>query len=597
LSVARKRLRALRQEMEKAGVDAYLIPSTDPHGSEYVPECWQRRQWVSGFTGSAGDLLVTTRTAGLWTDGRYFLQAGEQLKGSGIKLFKQGLPATPSIAEWLAKNLGGGQALGADPRLLSRGQVEDLRRRLGGAGAALKLLDRNLVDLVWEDRPPRSPAPIEVLPRQFAGETVASKLRRVRKEMASARAEAHVLSTLDAIAWLFNIRSADVDYNPVAIAYAIVTPERALLCTDPDKVSGAARRSLGSKVEVLPYDGVARELAALQKARARVWVDGRTTNAWVLGKLSRCDLVTEMTPVALMKARKNQTEILGSRAAHLRDGVAMARFFAWLEQAVPEGGVTEVGAAAKLSGLRAQGEHFRGESFESIVGYREHGAIIHYAADEASDAELEPDGILLVDSGGQYLDGTTDITRTVLLGREATAEQRDRFTRVLKGHVAVARARFPAGTAGRQVDTLARAALWEAGLNYNHGTGHGVGAYLSVHEGPQSISPTRCIGIPLEPGNILSNEPGFYKEGEFGIRIENLVLVVEDREVSDAEETWLGFDELTLCPIDRRLIEPALLTDRERQWLDAYHARVREALAPELEGDALGWLERSTAPL
>jgi len=307
--------------------------------------------------------------------------------------------------------------------------------------------------------------------------------------------------------------------------------------------------------------------------------------------------VTEMTPVALMKARKNQTEILGSRAAHLRDGVAMARFFAWLEQAVPEGGVTEVGAAAKLSGLRAQGEHFRGESFESIVGYREHGAIIHYAADEASDAELEPDGILLVDSGGQYLDGTTDITRTVLLGREATAEQRDRFTRVLKGHVAVARARFPAGTAGRQVDTLARAALWEAGLNYNHGTGHGVGAYLSVHEGPQSISPTRCIGIPLEPGNILSNEPGFYKEGEFGIRIENLVLVVEDREVSDAEETWLGFDELTLCPIDRRLIEPALLTDRERQWLDAYHARVREALAPELEGDALGWLERSTAPL
>lgn len=583
--------------MKKSGVDAYLVPSTDPHQSEYVPDCWQRRQWLSGFTGSAGDLLVTEKTAGLWTDGRYFLQAEQELRGSSIKLMKQGVVGTPTIAEWLGKNMKQGQALGVDPRLLSHGQVNELRRHLDTAGATLKPVDRNLVDGVWDDRPPPSRAPVEVLAKKHVGEAVASKLRRLRKEMAGRRAQAHVLTTLDAIAWLFNIRSADVDYNPVVIAYAVVTDDRATLYTDETKVSDRVRRALSPAVEIAPYGAVGPELGRLNKQRARVWVDGRTTNAWVLGKLSRCDLVTEMTPVALMKARKNAAEVAGSRAAHLRDGAAMVRFLCWLERQVPQGGVTELSAAARLRELRAQGEHFRGESFEAIVGYAGHGAIIHYAASEASDVEMRPDGILLVDSGAQYLDGTTDITRTVLLGKKATAEQRDRFTRVLKGHIAVARARFPAGTPGRQIDTLARTALWDVGLNYNHGTGHGVGAYLSVHEGPQSISPVRCIGIPLEPGNILSNEPGYYKEGEYGIRIENLVLVVEDGELTSGDASWLGFETLSLCPIDTRLIEAKLLTPAERQWLDGYHRQVREALTPALSREEAAWLKRATRKL
>jgi len=596
---ARQKLRQLRELMARSGVEAYLVPSTDPHQSEYVPVCWQRRQWLSGFTGSAGDLLVTSKTAGLWTDGRYFLQASEELRGSGIKLMKQGIVGTPSIAEWVARNLAQGQVLAADPRVLSQGQVEELQRHLEMAGARLRLLDRNLVDQIWSDRPVPSKAAIEILPKQCAGEGLGSKLRRLRKEMTSRRVAAHVLTTLDAIAWLFNIRSDDVDYNPVAIAYAIVTHEHALLFTDLDKVSAGVARSLGrnaqAKVGLRAYADVGAELARLNKARARVWVDGRTANAWVLGKLSRCDLVTEMTPIARMKARKNEAEIAGSRAAHLRDGVAMVRFLHWLEQAVPGGGVTELTAASRLAALRAEGEHHRGESFEAIVGYGAHGAIIHYGASEATDVDLRPEGILLVDSGGQYLDGTTDITRTVLLGEQATDEQRDRFTRVLRGHIAIARARFPAGTPGRQIDTLARTALWEVGLNYNHGTGHGVGAYLSVHEGPQSISPTRCIGVPLEPGNILSNEPGFYKEGEFGIRIENLVLVQPDRELSDTQSSWLRFEELTLCPIDARLVDPAMLTDEERKWLNDYHRRVREELTPLLGRPEAAWLERATS--
>ena len=593
----REKLRRFRLEMEAAGVDAYLVPSTDPHQSEYVPSCWQRRQWLSGFTGSAGDLLVTAKNAGLWTDGRYFLQASAELAGSGIKLMKQGVPGTPTIPQWLAKSLKSGQTLGVDPRLLSRSQADELRRHLDMAGAKLKLLDQNLVDRVWADRPTPSKAPVEVLSARYAGESVRAKLKRVRKAMAGRRVEAHVLTTLDAIAWLFNVRSTDVDYNPVVIAYAVVTPDRALLFTDPDKISERVRRALAPAVDLLPYAEVGKELSRLNRARARVWADGRTTNAWVLAKLSRCELVTEMTPIATMKARKNEAEIAGSRAAHLRDGVAMVRFLRWLEEAVPGGQVTELSAAARLRELRAEGDLFRGESFEAIVGYGPHGAIIHYAADEASDAALSPEGILLVDSGAQYLDGTTDITRTVLLGGSATDEERDRFTRVLKGHIAIARARFPGGTPGRQIDTLARWALWEVGLNYNHGTGHGVGSYLSVHEGPQSISPVRCVGIPLEPGNILSNEPGFYKEGAFGIRIENLVLVVEDRQHSDAEDTWLGFETLTLCPIDKRLVEPDLLTDAEREWLDGYHVRVRDALSPHLEKADAAWLERATRPL
>jgi Xaa-Pro aminopeptidase len=592
---AKNRVKQLRALMAEAGVDAYLVPSTDPHQSEYVPACWQRRQWLSGFSGSAGDVLVTRSMAGLWTDGRYFLQATEELKGSGIKLFKQGNPGVPTISQWLSKNLQPGQTLGADPRVLSRAVAAELQTALQRAGAKLKALDRNLVDQLWSERPAPSPAPLELLPKAFTGQTVTAKLRLLRKAMAENKAAAHVLTALDAIAWLFNVRSADVDYNPVAIAYAVVTPEAALLFTAPQKVDDKVRAALARcKVELHTYAEVSKEIRRLKQAKARVWVDGGSVNQWVLGKLKGCELVTEPSPIGLMKAKKNAAEIAGSQAAHLRDGVAMARFLCWLEGEVPRGGVSELSAAERLAAFRAEGEHFRGESFEAIVGYGAHGAIIHYGATPETDAPLRAKGILLVDSGGQYLDGTTDITRTVLLGAEASAEQRDRFTRVLKGHIAISRCRFPAGTAGRQIDTLARSALWSAGLNYNHGTGHGVGAYLSVHEGPQSISPVRCTGVPLEAGNILSNEPGYYKEGQYGIRLENLVRVVADEKLSAGGDLFLTFDELTLCPFDSRLVERALLTAEERAWLNDYHTRVREALEPLLPAREVRWLRRAT---
>jgi Xaa-Pro aminopeptidase len=593
---ARTRLKQLRELMRKNGVWAYLVPSTDPHQSEYVPDCWQRRPWLSGFTGSAGDLLVTLESAGLWTDGRYFLQAERELKGSGIKLFRQGVKGVPTMSAWLAQHLKKGQGVGVDPRLLSRAGAADLRGAVEGAGGKLKLLEDNLVDRIWADRPAPSKSPIEALPDELTGEPTRSKLRRLRKLMQERRVDAHVLTALDAIAWLFNIRGQDVDHNPVAIAYAIVERERVCLFIDEDKVPRDVRRALG-RCDLRPYEAMGPELARLARARSRVWIDGRTVNAWVLQKLGGCDLVVEASPIALMKAHKNAAEVAGMKAAHHRDGRALVRFLCWLEGAVPAGGVTELSAAARLRELRAEGERFRGESFSTIAAYAGHGAIVHYRPSEETSAALRPEGIFLLDSGGQYLDGTTDVTRTVLLGGEPTAEQRDRFTRVLKGHIGIARCRFPAGTAGRQIDVLARLALWAAGLDYAHGTGHGVGAYLNVHEGPQAISPTRCIGIPLEEGNILSNEPGFYKEGEYGIRIENLILTVRDEELSRADAPFLRFEPITLCPIERRLIDPALLDEPERQWLNDYHRRVREELSPELIPLEQSWLEWATEPI
>jgi Xaa-Pro aminopeptidase len=597
LSAARKKVAALRELMIKAGLEAYYVPSTDPHQSEYVPACWQRRAWLSGFSGSAGDLVVTRAAAGLWTDGRYFIQAAEELRGSGIKLFKQGMPGVASPSAWLARTLRPGQVLGVDPQLLSRGMEAELRVALDPVGARLKLVEGNLVDRIWTDRPSPSKAPLELLPEELCGERASSKLRRLRRAMEERGVTAHVLAALDAIAWLFNVRSQDVEYNPVAIAYAIVTPDQALLFVDLDKVSGEVRRGLPRGVQLHPYEAAGAALAQLARERRRVWVDGRSVNCWVLSKLGDCPLVTEASAIHIMKARKNAAEIDGMTAAHRRDGRAMVRFLAWLERAVPAGGVTELSSAERLAALRAEGEHYRGESFETIAAYGAHGAIIHYGPTVETSAPLAPEGIFLIDSGGQYLDGTTDITRTVLLGGQATAEQRDRFTRVLRGHIALARCCFPAGTSGRQIDALARLALWEAGLNYNHGTGHGVGSYLNVHEGPQAISPTRCTGVPLEEGNIQSDEPGYYKEGEYGIRLENLVRVVRDDERSSVDSPFLRFEVLTLCPIDQRLIEPALLSADERGWLDAYHACVREVLSEGLTVEEREWLEQATRPL
>ncbi len=592
LSSPKARLAALRRLMRDAGVAAYLVPSTDPHQGEYVPTFWERRSWLSGFTGSAGDLVITHTAAGLWTDGRYYLQAGEELRGSGIRLFKAPERGTPSQRDWLAKTLKKGQRVGFDPRLLSIQQHRELEGSLNAAGVKLKAIDRNLVDQIWTDAPAPRRSPIMVRPKSVTGEATTTKLRRVRKEMKEAGADAHVVTTLDSIAWLFNIRGSDVDFNPVVIAHAVVTAKNATLYVDPAKVPPALAKKLGPAVKVRAYTKTAADLRALGRARKRVWLDPATCNAWVASLVKGAKLVEKTSPIPAMKARKNRTEIAGMASAHVRDGVAMVRFLRWLEEAVPEGGVTELNAADQLEVFRREGDRFVGLSFRTISGYAGHGAIIHYSVTPETSVPLKAKGIYLVDSGGQYLDGTTDITRTVLLGKSATREQRDRFTRVLKGHIRLGRAIFPEGVAGIRLDTLARTALWDAGLDYGHGTGHGVGAFLNVHEGPQSISVRGMAHI--EAGNVLSNEPGFYRAGAYGIRIENLVVVTE---APVGEGDFLCFETLTLCPIDTRLIERRLLDANEVAWLNGYHRTVYKTLAPLVPAADRRWLKQATRAL
>lgn len=587
------RLMRLRKEMKKVKIDAYFIPSTDAHQSEYVPACWQRRQWISGFNGSAGDVVVTKRSAGLWTDGRYFLQAENELKGSGIDLFRMGQPKVPTLWNWLASSLKKGQTLGVDPRLLNATTWQNNRRALQKRGIEIKLVDTNLVDLIWEDRPPAPSELVKPHPPRYSGKTTRRKLKDLRREMAARGADAHILGALDSTAWLFNLRGGDVPYNPVFISYAIITAKKATVYVDPEKISPQLKRN--ADLDFQPYGDFGKALSALarRKTRTAIWVDEAANSAWIAQKLKGAAVMAQRSPIWQAKAKKNATEIQGMISAHQRDGVAMVRFLHWLETSLGKTKITEVTAADTLASFRAEGLHFRGQSFDPIVGYAAHGAIIHYSAQPDSASRLRKSGILLVDSGGQYLDGTTDITRTVLLGPKATAKQKAHFTRVLKGHIALSRARFPHGTTGRQLDSIARMPLWHAGLQYNHGTGHGVGSYLNVHEGPQSIHGTRCSGVPLEAGNVLSNEPGYYREGAYGIRIENLVRVCEDKKNSH-EIPFLKFETLTLCPIDRKLIDKGLLDGEERQWLNDYHQRVYRSLAPALSEKATLWLKRAT---
>jgi Xaa-Pro aminopeptidase len=592
----RDKIAALRRLMAERGLAAYLVPSTDPHQSEYVPECWRRRAWASGFTGSAGDLLVTAREAGLWTDGRYFLQAEEQLRGSGIKLFRMGDPGVPTLHAFLGKTLREGELLGVDPSTVSAAESRRLEAAVKPVHAEVRFLEENLVDAVWVDRPGPPGRPIVNHPPKYAGATVAAKLKLVRAAMAERKAAALVIPVLDQVAWLYNIRGGDVAYNPVGIGYAIVTAKEAFLFAGADTVSPAVERKLAPGVRVRPYEAFGDALRSLAADRIRTWFDEGSASRWIADLLEGCELVTEASPVLLLRARKNAVEIEGMKAAHVRDGVSMVRFLRWLELEVPHGTVTEMYAANQCDAFRADGELFRGPSFDTISGYMSDGAIIHYSVTSETDRALKPEGIYLVDSGGQYLDGTTDITRTVLLGKKATPEQKERFTRVLRAHIGLARVAFPAGTRGPRLDTLARIPLWEAGLDYNHGTGHGVGAYLGVHEGPQTIG-TRESTAVLEPGNILSNEPGYYEPGAYGIRTENLVLVTEDPVRTRPGKQWLRFETITLCPIDTRLVEPKLLSADEKKWLNDYHARVRKVLSPLLGAEDRRWLAKATAPV
>jgi Xaa-Pro aminopeptidase len=590
------RVAALRAELGRRGLAGFVVPRADEHQGEYVPARAQRLRWLTGFSGSAGLAVILAGRAALFVDGRYTLQARAEVDRQAFEIHH--LVDEPP-GGWIADALPAGARFGFDPWLHTPDDVQRLRAACEKAGAALvPCADGNPVDAVWDDRPGPPLGPVEPFPEALAGRSSAEKRREAAAALAADRTAAAVLTAPDSIAWLLNVRGSDLAYTPVALAFAILHADgRVGLFVDPRKVGEAARAHLGDGVAVAPPAAFAAALDGLGAAKAAVRVDFAGAPAWVVERLTAAGAKAMRgdDPCALPKARKNEAELAGIRAAHRRDGAALVRFLAWLAEAAPRGDVTETSAAARLEDFRRRGERFRGLSFPTISAAGANGAIVHYRVTPATDRRLEPGTLYLVDSGAQYLDGTTDVTRTVAIGAPSP-EMRDRFTRVLKGHIALATARFPKGTCGPQLDTLARVALWQAGLDYDHGTGHGVGHCLGVHEGPQRISklPNR---VPLEPGMVVSDEPGYYKAGAYGIRIENLVAVTVLPPPAGAEREFYGFETLTLAPIDLALVEPALLAAGEAAWLDAYHARVRREVGPLLDGAAAAWLETATRPV
>ena len=593
------RLDALRKQLAKEGLDGFVIPISDEHMSEYVGAYAQRLEWLTGFGGSAGTAVVLADEAAIFVDGRYTLQVRDQVDG---KLWSyQSVPQT-SVAEWLGKHAPQGAKIGYDAWLHAKSWAQCVASALEPRGASLVAVTDNPVDAVWQDQPAPSLAPAVPHATEHAGKSATEKRADVAEWLASQGLDAAVITALDSVAWLLNIRGEDVDRTPVALSFVIANADgTADLFIAPEKVTPELTAHLGNAVRVQPREAFVPALQAL-KGR-KVAVDPERAVAAIFQALegAGAQVVAVTDPVVLPKAIKNPVEQAGHRAAQARDGAAIARFLRWIEVEAPNGTVTELSAADRLQAFRAEGGLLRDLSFDTISGAGPNGAVVHYRVSEETSRKLEPNSVYLVDSGGQYVDGTTDITRTVWVGPDAPhAEVKDRFTRVLKGHIALARAVFPKGTAGSQLDSFARQFLWSAGLDYAHGTGHGVGSFLAVHEGPQRIAKASGgqagTGQPLMPGMILSNEPGYYKTGEYGIRIENLVLV-EKRDIPGAEGEFYGFETLTFAPIARDLVDITLLSPDEREWLDTYHAKVRDVLAPQLSGDDLIWLEAACAPL
>lgn len=588
------RLDALRNVMREAGIAAVVVPQADPHLGEYLAAHWQVRRWLSGFTGSAGDLVVTLDRALLWTDSRYFIQAAAQLDGSGIELMKDGLAETPSIAAFLCSALPAGSRVGVDGMLFSAPALEALASRLESAGIDLDC-HFDPVGRLWSDRPALPDGKIFVHDSKYAGQSARRKIEDVLGAVKGEGAAAVFVSALDEIAWILNIRCNDVRHTPVATSYLYLSEADKVLFIAEAKLTDETRAYLASEgVRTQDYGAVTAFLAALPES-VRVLVDPARTSGAVMDILGSRAVATAVSPAAVMKSVKNDVQIAGVRDAMVRDGVALVKAFMEIERRMAEGELTtELDVAALLHEYRSQGDLYFDESFGTIAGYAAHGAIVHYEADAASNAQLQPRGLLLVDSGAQYLDGTTDITRTIALG-EPTAEEKRDFTLVMKGHIALANTVFPAGTRGAQLDAIARQFLWKNGLSYLHGTGHGVGHFLSVHEGPHSIR-LNNVEAPLLPGSITSNEPGLYREGVHGIRCENLVLC---RELMETEfGTFLGFETLTLFPFDRSLFDTSIMTEEEVAWVDNYHALVRERLWPALENAAQrAWLDVHTASL
>jgi len=590
MSTYEARLSALREELRSRKLDGFVVPLTDEHMSEYVGAYAQRLAWLTGFEGSAGTAVVLPGEAAIFVDGRYTLQVRDQVDG---RLWSyESVPAT-SVAAWLRDHAGAGARIGYDPWLHSSGWVKSVEAALAHHDGALVPLADNPVDSVWQDRPLPSQERLVVHPERYAGRSSAEKRAEVAEWLKARRAEAVVLSALDSIAWLFNIRGRDVSRTPVALAFAVVHQNgEADLYVDPEKVDADVRAHLGNAVRLHPRD--AFDIGLDDLAGKAVAVDPATAVAAISDRLKKAGatIVEARDPVVLPKAIKNQVEIAGSRAAHLRDGAALSQFLHWLSVEAPAGRVTEMDAADRLEAFRKETGLLRDLSFDTISGAGPNGAIVHYRVSQKTNRPIEDGQLYLVDSGAQYLDGTTDVTRTVAIGRPG-AEMCDRFTRVLKGHIAIARAIFPKGTRGGQLDVLARQYLWSAGLDYAHGTGHGVGSYLSVHEGPQRIATFGGGDEPLAAGMILSNEPGYYKTGSYGIRIENLVLVREIA-VEGAEREMLGFETLTLAPIDLSLVDPSMLDAGEKTWLNDYHARVASALSPLVDDATMAWLQQAT---
>jgi Xaa-Pro aminopeptidase len=591
------RLAALREQLKSDRLDGFVVPLTDEHMSEYVGSYAQRLAWLTGFQGSAGSAVVLPEEAAIFVDGRYTLQVRSQVDGKDWSY--QSVPET-SVTEWLKDHAAKGARIGYDPWLHTRDWVKKAREALASRGAELVAVGENPIDKIWQDRPEASKAKLVVQPDEYAGKSAAEKRTDIAEWLEKHEADAAVLSALDSIAWAFNVRGQDVTHTPVALAYAVVNKDgTADLFVAGEKVGPDVRQHLGNGVRLHERHEFENALARL--GGKAVAVDPERAVSAIFDALDKAGakILPLRDPVVLPKALKNAVEIAGQKAAQVRDGAVIARFLHWIDQEAPKGAVDEIGASDKLEALRRENPELRDLSFDSISGAGPNGAIVHYKSSEKTNRKLETGTLYLIDSGGQYVDGTTDITRTVPIG-DPTDEMCDRFTRVLKGHIAVATAVFPKGTRGTQLDSFARRPLWDAGLDYAHGTGHGVGSFLAVHEGPQRIAPVTSSQSggdePLAAGMLISNEPGYYKTGEYGIRIENLVLVVE-KTIPGAEKDMLGFETVTFAPIDRRLIRKDMLSPAEIEWLDSYHRQVVEKIGGNLSGTDRDWLEAACAPI
>ena len=587
-STINNRIAALRAHIAQEQIQAFIIPSTDPHLSEYVAPHWQSREWISGFTGSAGTVVVTAKDAGLWTDSRYFLQAARQLEGTCITLYKEMLPETPNIPEFLSAHLQEGDCVGIDGKMFSAEEVEHLQKELKKSGIRIKSI-ADPMQLLWTDRPAMPLAPAFVYDTKYAGMSFTEKLSAVRQAMEAAGADSLLLSALDEIAWLLNIRGNDVHCNPVVVSYLLIEKDKVNYFVQPQKVTPELAEYFSANgISVHPYEEIGDYLNSFN-AHSILMNPAKTNYAIYSAIRPGCLIINGASPVALLKAIRNKQEIAGIHAAMQRDGVALVKFLKWLDEAVPAGKETEISVDKKLHTFRAAQPLYMGESFDTIAGYKEHGAIVHYEATPETDVTLKSEGFLLLDSGAQYLDGTTDITRTIALG-PLTEEEKTDYTLILKGHIALAMAVFPEGTRGAQLDVLARMPIWKERMNYLHGTGHGVGHFLNVHEGPQSIRMNENP-VALQPGMVTSNEPGVYKAGSHGIRTENLVLTVPAGEGMFGK--YLKFETLTLCPICRKGIIKELLTAEEIGWLNDYHRTVYEKLSPDLNNDEREWLKEA----